>query len=81
MAPRLQYLKAGKVDTEGEFSIEGDHLTVSDICCVHAGVYQLESKTEVKLSFTRVQDDCPANQAAPCSWPRPAAFRSLERVP
>jgi len=86
LAAYPMYLEAGKYDYEGKFSVERDRLSVSDtaICQDVAGEYQLESKTEDKLTFALVKDDCrtPDKDDFSTSFRRWAVFTSpLERVP
>jgi hypothetical protein len=71
-ATTLNALKAGTLYVQGTFSIEGDELTIlDDICGNKIGVYRLETKTEDKLTFTQVKEECIGQRRLPF----------LERIP
>lgn len=65
-------LSAGRLDAEGTFRLEGDAFTFESdkVCGKQKGVYRLQTKTEGKLTFTPVKEDC-----------RQRRLVSLERIP
>ena len=65
-ATTLDALKAGTLYVEGTFSVEGDEITIlDDICGNRIGVYRLETKTENKLTFTQVKEECVGQRRLP----------------
>jgi hypothetical protein len=65
-ATTLDALKAGTLYVEGTFRIEGNEITVlDDICGNRVGVYRLETKTENKLTFTQVKEECIGQRRLP----------------
>jgi hypothetical protein len=85
LAYTIATLDAGSADHEGQFSVQRDLLSVEDKICSAVGVYRLESKTEGKLTFAKVQDDCKPffdmaeEHFASSRWWY--VYRVLERVP
>ena len=71
-ATTLNALKAGTLYAQGTFSIKEDELTIlDDICGKLIGVYRLETKTENKLTFIQVKEECIDRRRLPF----------LERIP
>jgi hypothetical protein len=71
-ATTLNALRAGTLYAQGTFSIEENELTIlDDICGNLIGVYRLETKTENKLTFIQVKEECIDRRRLPF----------LERIP
>ena len=72
-ATTLDALRAGNLEAFGKFKVEGDEFTfVSDnFCGDKIGIYRLIMKTENKMTFTLVQEECTGQRRLPF----------LERIP